>query len=103
MPKNRGVGPDGSIYPHGEERTAGRMQDEPWYSDYQCVLEVVVNTEPHFEILSNGLQLAIDACEKAFDEAPGPSDWERPTRARITLWVQSMFENIQGLYDDSGD
>lgn len=87
------------FYHNGETITAGRIQDEPWYSDYQFVAEVlcagqVDNGKPSFyERLPDGFELAKQRCFKRFQNVPGPVHlgWEPPSEERLERWIQSMW------------
>ena len=81
-----------------EEKTCDRLQDEPWYSDYQSVCEVmnagprpVLRTMKFFEEEPDGEQLALAACKEHFEEYPGPPGTSPPSDERIARWIKSCW------------
>lgn len=89
-------------YHCGELITAARIQDEPWYSDYQAVSEVMCagpegtfgggkEGEHYFERIPNGFEMAKEACKRYFAQFPGPPGWKRPGDGRLGRWVISMW------------
>ena len=81
-----------------EPKTTDRVQDEPWYSDYQAVCEVLCsgpNPElegPHFyERLPDGLERALSACKVYFETYPGPPGWMPPDDARLLRWIGTAW------------
>jgi hypothetical protein len=81
-----------------EPKTADRVQDEPWYSDYQMVCKVLCagpyprRQRPYyFERLPNGLDLALVACKKCFKKFPGPPGWQPPDDERLLRWIKAAW------------
>ena len=85
-----------ALYPKGEEVTAGRIEEEPWYDDYQGVLEVL--TDDHYE----DVEKALKACNKYFrTKYRGRSKgWKKPDNERLTRWIENVFENYRANTDD---
>lgn len=100
---------ESGMYHCGEPIIAARIQEEPWYSDYQAVCEVMC-AGPHtdqeepsfFEEETDGKQRALEACKKWFAEFPGTPDWVVPDDQRIMRWIDSCWMNesdIQKIKD----
>lgn len=76
----------------GEPKTTERVQQEPWYSDYQQCCEIM-NAGPvpgselsYYERTPNGFELALAACLKSFEYRTVP-----PSDEKISLWIKSCW------------
>lgn len=85
-------------YHNGELITKDRMQDEPWYSDWSSVVNIMTaGPDPDqpspsfFERVENGRQLALEACKKYFRNFPGPKGWVPPSDERLMRWIDGMW------------
>lgn len=77
-----------------ELKTTERLQDEPWYGDFQCVCEVMCagpELDKYWEHEENGLQLALNACKEYFIKYPGPLGHQIPSDERLIRWIQSTW------------
>jgi hypothetical protein len=84
-------------YRNGELITAGRMEDEPWYSNYQGVMEVMScgptkDHENFYEELPDGLERALVDCKAYLYEAPN-----MPSDEVLTKWIESSWLNQEAL------
>jgi hypothetical protein len=95
-----------------EPKTKDRVQDEPWYSDYQAVCEIMcAGPDPQkdhhsfFERLPDGKERALAACKQYFRDFPGPSDWTPPDDERIMRWIElcwfsdEAMAKIEAMYE----
>jgi hypothetical protein len=77
-----------------EKKTTARVQDEPWYDDYNVVCEIMCagpvggGTISFYEELPNGLELAFKRCKEDFESSPGPPGWTPPSDERIMSWIK---------------
>jgi hypothetical protein len=96
-----------------EPKTTERMQDEPWYSDYQMVCEIMcAGPEPmedrptFYERLPDGLERALAACKQRFRDMPGPPGWTPPDDDRLIRWIKSgwfseeTMAKIEAMYEE---
>ncbi len=97
-----------SDYNCGEPITAGRVQDEPWYSDHQSVAEVMCagpegtfgggkEGEYYFERIPNGFERAKEACKRYFAEFPGPPNKLKPDDEQLERWIKSMWLSDESI------
>ena len=91
------------FYNFGEPITSSRMEDEPWYSDYQAVCEVKTSGPRKeglswFEHLPNGKKIALEACKSYFRKFPGPPGWKPPSDERIMRWIDSMWQTEETIH-----
>jgi len=87
-----------------EPKTKDRVQDEPWYSDYQAVCEIMCagpnpqEDRPSFyERLPDGLERALAACKQYFETNPGPPDWTPPDDARLIRWIKAGWFSEEAM------
>lgn len=84
-------------YPPGEVVTAGRIQDEPWYSDFQQCCEVENGFEFPGYFLPKGVALerGIRHAKAYFDQYPGPvsQGWKPPDNDRLRRWFGFFYDN----------
>jgi len=83
------------FYPCGEPIAAERIQDEPWYDDYQVVSELMCAGigEKFYERFPDGLERAKVACREYLEQFPGPTGWLPPNDEQLERWIKSLWLN----------